>query len=413
MSASPLSPGPDDVSAETSSGASADARRPVSDDERLARLAIARVVEPGSIAIHEALRDRPATEVWEALRAGAPLAQLGQHALDGIAGRADGYDPRRDLDRLQQVGARVVCPGDEEWPAPSLTWDHDVMEGDVKQMAPPWVLFVRGQGSLSELCHDSVAVVGARAATAYGMHVAAQLAFGLAEAGVCVVSGGAYGIDAAAHRAALDAQAAPTVAVLASGVDVAYPRAHERLLTQVAEQGLLISEVPPGSSPTRVRFLVRNRIIAALSKGTVVVEAALRSGSLSTAGRAIDLEKAVMAVPGPVTSAQSAGCHELIRSKKAELVTQLSEVLELTGAIGDNLPGQQRGPVHPRDKLTETVRRVLDAVPVRVPVGVARIARTAGVSAMVVQQVLPPLLVAGLVEQRDGGWRLTALGAGR
>lgn len=411
MSASPLSPEPEDVSAQTSSGASAEA--PVSDEERLARLALARIIEPGSIPVHEALAGRSAVDVWEALRDGAPLAQLGQQALDGIAGRAEGYDPARDLDRLQQVGARVVCPGDEEWPASSLTWDHRVMEGDVKQMAPPWVLFVRGPGSLAETCEGSVAVVGARAASAYGLHVAAQLAFGLSEAAVTVISGGAYGIDAAAHRAALDAQSAPTVAVLASGVDVAYPRAHERLLSQVAEQGLLLSEVPPGSSPTRVRFLVRNRVIAALSKGTVVVEAALRSGSLSTAGRAFDLDRAVMAVPGPVTSAQSAGCHELIRNKKAVLVTQVSDVLELAGRIGDHVPDGRRGPVHPRDKLAETARRVLDACPVRVPVGVARIARTAGVSALVVQQVLPPLLVAGLVEQRDGGWRLTALGAGR
>jgi len=399
-----------------SPGASAspsDASAEASDDERLARLALARIIEPGSIAVHGALASQPATAVWERLRAGAPLGQLGQQALDGIAGRADGYDPRRDLDRLQQVGARVLCPGDAEWPAVSLAWDPLVMEGDVKQMAPPWVLFVRGPADLADLCSRSVAVVGARAATAYGTHVASQLCFGLSEAGVTVVSGGAYGIDAAAHRAALDAQAAPTVAVLASGVDVAYPRAHERLLAQVAEQGLLVSEVPPGSSPTRVRFLVRNRIIAALSGATVVVEAALRSGSLSTAGRAINLGKPVLAVPGPVTSAQSAGCHELIRSGKAVLATQLSEVLELTGAIGEHLPESMRGPVHPRDKLPEIVRRVLDAVPVRVPVGVARIARTAGVSALVVQQVLPPLLVAGLVEQRDGGWRLTTLGAGR
>lgn len=385
----------------------------VSDDERLARLALARIIEPGSIAVHEALRAQPATEVWAALRAGAPIGQLKQQALAGIAGRADGYDPRRDLDRLQQVGARVVCPGDAEWPLDDFGWDPDCMDGDVKQMAPPWVLFVRGSGDVSEICRGSVAVVGARAATAYGTHVASQLAFGLAEVGVTVVSGGAYGIDAAAHRAALDAQSAPTVAVLASGVDVAYPRAHDRLLSQVAEQGLLISEVPPGSSPTRVRFLVRNRVIAALSKGTVVVEAALRSGSLSTAGRALNLGKPVMAVPGPVTSAQSAGCHELMRNKNVVLVTQVSEVLEQIRPIGAHLPEGLRGPEHPRDKLSETVRRVLDAVPVRVPVGVARIARTAGVSALVVQQVLPPLLVSGLVEQRDGGWRLTALGAGR
>lgn len=384
----------------------------VSDQERLARIALARIVEPGSRAVHAALQHEPATAVWSALRAGAPIAQLGQQALDGVAGRAEGYDPQRDLDRLEQCGGRVLCPGDAEWPD-CVDWDPDVMEGDVTQMAPPWALFVRGPVSLATACRRSVAVVGARAATAYGSHVAAELAFGLAEAGVSVVSGGAYGIDAAAHRAALDAQAAPTVVVLACAVDVAYPRAHDRLLSQVAEQGLVVSEVPPGSAPTRVRFLVRNRIIAALSRGTVVVEAARRSGSLSTAGRALDLGRPVMAVPGPVTSGQSTGCHDLIRAGKAVLVGQVADVLELIGAAGEGLLATERVAPHPRDVLPEVLRRVLDAVPVRQPVGVARLAKSSGLSALVVQQSLPQLLVAGLVERRDGGWRLSTLGATR
>jgi DNA processing protein len=384
----------------------------VSHDERLARLALARVVEPGSHDVHEQLRRQPATAVWEAVRAGAPLGQLGQQALEGIATRVDRYAPERDLERLADVGARVVCPGDPEWPE-GLVWEVGVMGGDVRQMAPPWVLFVRGRHDLRAVCRTSVAVVGARAATAYGTHIAGELAFGLAEAGVAVVSGGAYGIDGAAHRAALAAQATPTVAVLACGVDVSYPRGHDRLLAQVISDGVVVSEVPPGGAPTRLRFLVRNRVIAAVSQGTVVVEAALRSGSLSTAGRADDLNRQVMAVPGPVTSAQSQGCHQLLRDGKAALVTGVSDVLELIGAAGEHLSPLLRGPSNVRDGLDEVVRRVLDAVPVKVPVGVARIAKAAGVSALVVQQVLPPLLVAGLVEQRDGGWRLTTLGAGR
>jgi DNA processing protein len=283
------------------------------------------------------------------------------------------------------------------------------MTGTVAQMAPPWVLFARGVPLPTE---PAVALVGARAASAYGLHVAAELAFALAEAGVPVVSGGAYGIDAAAHRGALDAQAAPTVAVLACGVDVAYPRGNDQLLSRIAEHGVVLSEVPPGSAPTRVRFLVRNRLIAALAAGTVVVEAAPRSGSLSTAGRAADLVRPVMAVPGPVTSVSSAGCHELIR-QGATLVTDAADVLEQLATPGERLVPAVRGVVHPRDDLSELVRRVLDAVPVRTPVSVARIARTAGVAALVVQQVLPELLLTGLVEQRDGAWRLTALGAGR
>ena len=381
----------------------------VSEDERLARVALARVVEPGSRAVHEALKRAPATEVWAALRAGVPLDRFGQQALDGIVHRAHGYDPHRDVAAMLALGGRVLCPGDEEWPD-GLDWPTESLTGDVKEMAPPWVLFVRGPHSLRTVAWPSVALVGARAATAYGEHVASTLAFGLTEAGMSVVSGAAYGIDGAAHRGALTAQGVPTIAVLACGVDIAYPRGHDRLLGQILQQGLVVSEVPPGSAPTRIRFLVRNRLIAALSRGTVVVEAALRSGSLSTAGRAAELGRKVMAVPGPVTSIQSAGCHKLIRDSHT-CVTSVAEVLEVLGAAGEHLAPLLRGPSDPRDGLSETLRRVLDAVPVRSAVGVARIASSAGVSTLVVQQVLPPLLVAGLVEQQDGGWRLTALGA--
>lgn len=380
----------------------------MSDSERLARVALARVAEPGSVAVHAAVEAEGAVAVWDAVRGGKAVRGLSSAVLAGMRSRADGHRPERDLERLDGVGGRVLCPGDPEWPD-GLAWDPAVMTGTVAQMAPPWVLFARG---VLLPAVRSVALVGARAASAYGLHVAGELAFALAEAGLPVVSGGAYGIDAAAHRGAIDAGAAPTVAVLACGVDVAYPRGNDQLLGRIAEQGVLLSEVPPGSAPTRVRFLVRNRLIAALSSGTVVVEAAPRSGSLSTAGRAADLLRPVMAVPGPVTSVASAGCHELIRHG-ATLVTRAAEVLEMLGRPGEALAPAVRGAAHPRDDLGEVVRRVLDAVPVRTPVSVVRIARTAGVAALVVQQVLPELLLSGLVEQRDGAWKLTALGAGR
>lgn len=384
----------------------------VPDEERLARLALARVVEPGNRAVAAVLEKLPATAVWEDLRRGVGPDRLGQQALDGVVERARGYEPRRDLERLEAVGGRVVCPGDEEWPA-VLTWPSGVMTGDVRELAAPWALCVRGPHRLDQVAASSVALVGARAASPYGTHVAQELGLRLADSGVAVVSGGAYGIDGAAHRGALAAGAAPTVAVLACGVDVAYPKGHDRLLAQIARDGLLVSEVPPGSSPTRVRFLVRNRLIAALARGTVVVEAALRSGSLSTAGRAQDLGRVVMAVPGPVTSAMSAGCHALLRDGRAALVTDAADVLSLVGRVGDHLRPVERGRADPRDGLSETVRRVLDAVPVRAAAGVGSIARTAGVSVLVAQQVLPALLVSGLVERVDGLWRLSALGAGR
>jgi DNA processing protein len=385
----------------------------VTDGERLARLALARVVEPGTRAVVRALESMTAEQVWADLRRGVAVDQLGQRALEGIAARTVGYEPRRDLDRLQAVGGRVVCPGDPEWPE-RLSWPLQAMVSkDVQELAPPWMVCVRGPHQLASSVEHSVAIVGARAATAYGVHVAGDLGFRLAEAGLAVVSGGAYGIDGAAHKGALAAKAAPTIAVLACGVDVVYPRGHDRLLEQIGQEGLLVSEVPPGCAPTRVRFLVRNRLIAALSQGTVVVEAALRSGSLSTAARAADVQRHVMAVPGPITSAMSAGGHAWLRENRAELVTDAADVLALLGRHGEHLPVTARGPADPRDGLSETVRRVLDAVPVRNAVGVAQIARTAGTSPLVVQQVLPSLLVVGLVEKVSGQWRLTGLGAGR
>jgi len=385
----------------------------VDEDERLARLALARVAEPGSRAVAAALESVPAAQLWSDLRAGFAVPGWGPRALEGVVERARGYDPRRDLDRLLALGGRVVCPGDEEWPE-RLSWPLDAMgTRDIQELAPPWALLVRGPAHLAATVSASVAVVGARAASPYGSHVAAELGFGLSEAGMAVVSGGAYGIDAAAHRGALTAGRAPTVVVLACGPDVSYPRRHDALFAQVLERGLLVSEVPPGSAPTRVRFLVRNRVIAGLSQGTVVVEAAARSGSLATAARAVEIGRHVMAVPGPVTSAASDGCHWLVRNERAQLVTSTADVLAVVGPLGQHLPDELgRGRTDPRDGLTEPERRLLDAVPVRRPVGVASLARTAGTSALVVAQLLPRLMTAGLVEQRDEGWRLTALGAG-
>jgi DNA processing protein len=200
---------------------------------------------------------------------------------------------------------------------------------------------VRGPWPLAEVVERSVAVVGARAASSYGLHVAQALGAALSERGATVVSGAAYGIDAAAHRGALQAGGAPTLAVLACGVDVAYPRGNDRLIAQIADSGLLVSELPPGSHPTRRRFLVRNRLIAALSLGTVVVEAALRSGSLATLERARLLDRHLMAVPGPVTSAMSAGCHAWLRDG-ATCVTDAAQVLDLVGRMGEDAcdPGE-------------------------------------------------------------------------
>ncbi|MDQ3503868.1 MAG: DNA-processing protein DprA [Actinomycetota bacterium] len=376
---------------------------------RLALVGLSRIVDPGHRGVHQAVQDHGAVEVWEALRRGAVCEPVSPELRAGASLRAEGYDPAADLDRLSRFGARLVCPGDAEWPSARLFWPQEP-----RLEAPPLALYVHGTHRLGEVVERSVAVVGARAATAYGAYVAGDLSTALCDRGVAVISGGAYGIDAAAHRGALASTRTPTIAVLACGVDVAYPRGHDRLLRQIASTGLVVSELPPGSSPTRGRFLVRNRLIAALSLGTVVVEAALRSGSLATLERARLLSRHVMVVPGPVTSAMSAGCHAQLRhDPPAQCVTRVEEILDTVGAIGDDAAAALRGPVGVRDGLSDTVRLVLDAVPVRTGIGEASIARAAGVSPLVVQQVLPPLHVHGLVERTQDGWRLTALGAGR
>jgi DNA processing protein len=265
---------------------------------------------------------------------------------------------------------------------------------------------------LGEACRRSVAVVDARASTAYGEYVASELGLGLAERGWTVVSGGAYGIDGAAHRGAL-AVDGPTVAVLACGVDVAYPRGHTALIERIAQTGLVVSEWPPGCAPMRYRFLVRNRVIAAVTAGTVVVEAAVRSGALSTANRARELDRHVMAVPGPVTSAMSAGTNQLLRQPDVMCVTGVGDVLDLVGAIGADLAPAPAIPADPRDALDEVSRRVLESVPVRRAAGPASIAVTSGVAPHQVLRALGGLAARGFVERVDTGWRLAPAGLGR
>ena len=221
--------------------------------------------------------------------------------------------------------------------------------------------------------------MGSRSATTYGGSVAGEIAGALARESWTVVSGAAFGIDQAAHRGAL-ASRGPTVAVLACGADRAYPSAHRSLIDYIADVGLVVSEAAPGCAPTRIRFLARNRLIAALARGTVVVEAAVRSGALNTASWAAGLGRAVMGVPGPVTSAPSAGVHQLIRARDAVLVTSGEEVLEVVGPMGSYALSDPREAEQPRDRLTPRERQVLDAVPLVQAVDSRKIARTAGIA---------------------------------
>jgi DNA processing protein len=252
----------------------------------------------------------------------------------------------------------------------------------------------------------SVAIVGSRAATAYGSGIAADLAADLVERGVTVVSGGAFGIDAAAHRGAL-AAGGPSVGVLACGVDVAYPPANSSIFAALARDHLLVSELPPGAHPTRVRFLARNRLIAAMTRATIVVEAALRSGARNTAGWAVECGRPLMAVPGSVYSRTSTAPHLMIRNGQAVLVTNAAEVMELISEAGqDTLPLQQ-GPQRATDTLTESQLAVFEAVPARRRASVGDIALAAGVSVPVCLAALAELEAAGLVEGDERGWLAT------
>jgi DNA processing protein len=274
-------------------------------------------------------------------------------------------------------------------------------------LAPPLALWVRGPGDAAELCDQSAAIVGARAATGYGLHIAGELGAGLAAADFTVVSGAAIGIDGAAHRGAL-AAGGPSIAVLACSVERSYPAAHEALLGRIAATGLVVSEYPPGSVPARHRFLVRNRLIAALGGGTVVVEAALRSGAQRTAADARALGRPVMAVPGAVTSGPSAGCHRLIR-EGAVLVTRVEEVLEEVGRIGVHLAEEPtRSGGRPTDGLSPTAARVHDALPARSARGVAWLAMEAGLPPAAVRTALVELTSRGLVEHGGGRWQRTS-----
>ncbi len=386
--------------------------------ERAARAAWSALVEPGDVVAGALVGSLGAADAWEWLRDAASRVSASDEAVPGTENLA-GDSSRRTLHRtverwrprLERLGQdhgtgrdglplvrptqgmRVIVPGDESWP-PGL---------DDLGTAAPLCLWARGD-ALGALAGGSVALVGARAATTYGERVAYDLALGLAHDGIPVVSGGAYGIDAAAHRGALAAQGR-TVVVLAGGADRAYPAGNARIFEQtIAGGGAIVSEVPPRSLPTRSRFLQRNRLIAAAASGTVVVEAAWRSGALSTANHAARLFRPVGAVPGPVTSMASAGCHRLLRDGLAVCVTDAAEVVELVGPVGAAALADEPVSARLRDGLEPDARLVLDALGRRLPRSTAEVAAGAGVAVAQAQSALGLLEVRGLAERVNGGW---------
>ncbi len=314
--------------------------------------------------------------------------------------RANTFDLKSALGTLERLGGYVLVPTDPRWPV------------QLEDLAPtaPAALWVTGDGDAKNLGETSVALVGARACTAYGRRLTEQLSYELAERQIAVISGGAYGIDAAAHHGAIAAagpsqQRLSTVAVLCGGLGNPYPSGNRELFNQIRHSGLLISEVPPHWRPARWRFLERNRIIAALADMTVVVEAGVRSGAAATAGRAADLGRDVGAAPGPVTSAVSAGCHRLIQ-QGAQLVTSVDDILLSLGQLGTATTALGDGQDHERSgpSLNPMLQLVFDALPKAQSAPTESVARVAGLSTGEAGSSLLELQLRGLVTVGEGRW---------
>ncbi|MCR2826848.1 DNA-processing protein DprA [Microbacterium sp. zg.Y909] len=364
--------------------------------DRRARGVWSALCEPGdgdagvlvaAVGAAEALRLVIVDDVRAVAVAAGAKAERAREALDRWRPRLQPGAVAAAFDTARRAGVRLVVPGDAVWPT------------RVDDLGPhaPLCLWVRG--ALPARVGAAVAIVGARAATSYGEHVAMELAADLAADGIRIISGAAYGIDGAAHRAALSAGGA-TDALLAGGVDRSYPSGHEDLLGRVARTGAVLSEVACGAAPTKWRFLARNRLIAAMADATVVVEAGWRSGSLNTAGHAASLGRALGAVPGPVTSPSSAGCHRLLRDYDARCITSAADVRELLGATQEVLPGAE--------DWVDEMTALRDALSARVWRTADDVARRCGQSIADVERGLGLLLLEGRAQHGPGGWRLIA-----
>ena len=366
--------------------------------DRMAGLAVAFL--GAARALDVVMEKTPAKEVAAALRdAGSP-----EITDVDVAKALARWEPRLQptsalaaLRRAERIGARLLVPGSTGWPD-SL---------DDLELHAPMALWCRGTDAALSALPGSIALVGARAATGYGEHVTMEASAGLVDRGYAIVSGAAYGIDGMAHRAAL-ASHGITVAFLAGGVDRFYPSGHDALLERIAQTGAVLSEMPCGEPPTKWRFLQRNRLIAAASQATVVMEAGWRSGSLNTAGHAATLGRALGAVPGPITSAASAGCHRLIREFDAVCVTTVDEMAELAPrGPGERTAMTSSGTVAVQTELVPLNVRVLDALSARSPRSSTDVAARSGLAVASVQSALGTLALEGRVVEKQQGWLLT------
>lgn len=368
-------------------------------DDHRARVLLMMMTEGGNERVWHAVDQRGAPTLVDELLRGTISDSSLQRLTKRLPHASSDLDEMiaDQMIRAKALGARLIIPGDRQWPT---------QLNDLAARAPlgVWVL---GNANLRLLALRSIAIVGARAATSYGQLLARTTAGTLADRGWLVVSGGAFGIDVAAHRGALGA-GGTTACVLAGGVDVAYPRSHENLFSAVARDGLLLSEAALGAAAQRQRFLTRNRIIAALARATIVVEAALRSGSRTTAREAGELLRLVMAFPGPVTSVASAGTHELIKDGQAVLVTDADDVVHLLGEppvleVPDELP--VIATARSVDYDHEHTEALLGVLPVRGGIGLDELASRMGADAAQVGSMLGVLELTGRVERNNAGWR--------
>ena len=363
-------------------------------DERTARMGLAAANDAGDVGFVKLVRKEGPCEVWDYIRSGK--------GKTAIARRAAATDLDQLRRRTDEVGARFLIPGDEQWPVRvgDLAWSDPVG----KLGGEPLGLWVSGPADLSTL-GKSVAMIGSRASTAYGEHVAADWGVGIAEKGHPVISGGAYGIDACAHRGAM-AAGGMTVAVMAGGLAQFYPPGNSALLENVRKTGGVVSEYPPDHPPSRARFLVRNRLIAALSGATVIVEGAVRSGAQNTVNWALSLERPVLAVPGPVTSAMSATPHRLIRNGQAILATCPEDVLAVLAPIDTSIPDYPRSQPTLFDSLTDVQKKVVDSFPAHRGIGLDELSILTGESAPSLQICLKQLAGMDMVlEDSPGMWK--------
>jgi DNA processing protein len=380
----------------------------VDEDVLSARLVLGWLVEPGNRELYHLVAERGPVEALDMLATGRVTGTLGASAAARLHKVTVASMAESLRGKAARLGVRIVVPESPDWPSTLDDLAKISVKGDDRfdrDTYPPQAIWLRGKGELAEVARRSVAIVGARACTDYGAHVAAELAFSLGTRGWTVISGGAHGIDASAHRGAL-ASHGRTVAVLACGVDRPYPSSNTALFEHIVRDGLVLSEWPPGTDPHRHRFLIRNRVIAALGRGTILVEAALRSGARFTLRRTRQLGRVAMAVPGLATSQASAGCHEELRRDghdRVRLVTRVEHVLEEIGVVGDDLAATQHGPSQPHDGLTGPELQLVDAAPQRGGLGVEEIAAKAGVGLLDAMAILPSLVLRGHLRELDDG----------